>query len=393
MRTITVLGSTGSVGKSVIDVLKRFGKDNFVVSALVAGSDYKTLATQAIELKARFVVLRDSSKSSLLKEMLNGYPTTVLAGDNGIKEICQLGHDIVVVAISGFASLLPTHYSIMSGSSSIIIASKESLVCAGRLLKERVRQHGNKLLPIDSEHNAIFQVFEQDNLSAIDSITITGSGGPFRGFSASALKNVGLRQALKHPKWNMGKKITIDSATLFNKGLEVIEAHHLFDIPLDNINVTINPECIVHGLVQYKDGSMLAQLGYPDMRIPILHALHWPKRYSGPESFKPLNLVEVSRLTFEAVNEDLFPSIKLCKQAFEMGEQAMLMLNAANEVAVKYFLCNKIKFLDIFKIVEALLEKQTFTLRNIPCIEDMIALECEFKSKVEEFISQFITAP
>lgn len=392
MRTITILGSTGSVGKSVIDVLKRFGKDNFVVSALVAHSDYKTLAAQAIELKARFIAIGNSSKSSLLKEMLDGHPTTVLAGDDGIKEICQLKSDIVVVAISGFASLLPTYYSIVSGSSSIIIASKESLVCAGRLLKQYVREQGNKLLPIDSEHNAIFQVFEQENFNAIDSITITGSGGPFRGLSEAELKQVDSAQALKHPKWSMGKKITIDSATLFNKGLEVIEAHHLFNIPLDNINVTINPECIVHGLVQYKDGSMLAQLGYPDMRIPILHALHWPKRYAGLESFKPLNLVELSALTFEAVNEDLFPSIKLCRQAFVMGEQAMLMLNVANEVAVKHFLCNKIKFLDIFKIVRGLLEKQTFTLRNIPCIEDMIDLEREFKSKVEEFISKFIAS-
>ena len=244
---------------------------------------------------------------------------------------------------------------------------------------------GNQIIPIDSEAHAIFQVFERMNIDAIDSITITGSGGPFRGFSQADLSTVDAVQALRHPKWKMGKKITIDSATLFNKGLEIIEAHYLFELPLDKIKVVITPECIVHGLVQYKDGSTLAQLGYPDMRVPILHALYWPKRYCGFKSFKTLDLIDVSKLTFEEANEELFPAIKLCRAAFGMGEQAVLMLNAANEVAVEYFLENKIQFLDIFNMISNLLEKQVFTLRNISYIEEIIALEFEFKSKAKEF--------
>lgn len=382
-KTVTILGSTGSVGQSVVKVLKEFGNGNFIVSALVAYSDHKALAKQAIDLKAKFVGLQDASNLTALKELLAGHKTKVMVGDTGIKEICQMKTDIVVIAIPGFASIMPTYYSILSGSKSIIIASKEALVCGGRILKECLARAGNQIIPIDSEHNAIFQIFEQKNRQSIESITLTGSGGPFRKFSKATLNKVTAAQALKHPKWEMGKKITIDSATLFNKGLEIIEAHYLFDVPMTQIKVVIQPECIMHGLVQYKDGSMLAHMAYPDMRIPILHAFYWPTRYCDGKSFKPLDLDEIKNLAFEPVNEQLFPAIKLCRRAFEMGEQAVLMLNTANEIAVRHFLAGKIKFLDIFKIIEGALRIK-FTQEKIQSMDDIVALESESRLKIFE---------
>jgi 1-deoxy-D-xylulose-5-phosphate reductoisomerase len=388
--TTTILGSTGSIGRSTLDVIRKFGRDRFKIVALVAGSDYQTLAAQAIEFEAKFVAIQDDKHLAQLRDLLRGYDVKVGAGVEAIKEVCELASDIVVVAIVGFASLLPAYHSIMSGSRKIIIASKESIVCAGRLLKEWAAKMGSLIVSADSEHNAVFQAFDRQFPSSVESITITASGGPFRGMSRHDLESVDLLQALKHPKWQMGPKITVDCATLFNKGLEVIEAHHLFDVPLDRINVVVHPESILHGMVQYKDGSALAQLSYPDMRTPILHSLCWPERYQGRHAMRSLSLLDVARLNFEPVDDISFPAIKLCREACNLSEQAVLLLNASNEVAVQYFLKRQIKFLDIFKIVDSILRTQTFNTKLIHSVEEVLALEAEFRVKSKEFIHKLI---
>lgn len=386
-KTISILGSTGSVGKSAIDVIKKSGSKDFKVLALVAGSDYQALAKQAIELNAKFVAIAEEKRFKDLKEALSFYDIHVAAGASGVQEACSLKADMTIASISGIAGLTPVYQAISSGSD-ILLANKESMVCAGRILLELAEKCKSKIIPIDSEHNAIFQVFDYQNKEAIESIILTCSGGPFKGYKHSDLESIDVSKALAHPRWSMGKKISIDSATLFNKGLEVIEARYLFDIHLDKIKVVIHPESIIHGLVQYKDGSLLSQMGRPDMRVPITHALYWPKRYKGSPLFRPLNLTDVRKLTFEDVDNVVFPAIELCRAAFAKGEQSLVLLNAANEVAVQHFLEKEIKFLDIFKIVDTLLERQVFAKKKSDSIEEVIVWDREFRAKTKEFIQK-----
>lgn len=383
MTKITIFGSTGSIGEQTLDVISKSKKESFEITALTANSNYKKLAEQALAFRPKYVAIKDHTKHTKLKEALRHTDTNILTGDEGINYVASLNNDKVIAGISGSAGLESTYISLKSGAD-VLFANKESLVCAGQLLKNAAKEGNAKLIPLDSEHNAIFQVFEEKNRSAIKKIILTASGGPFRTFSAEDLKNVTPEQALKHPNWVMGKKITIDCATLFNKGLELIEAYHLFDIPLDQIDVIVHPQSTVHSMVTYNDGSTLAQLGTPDMRTPITHGLYWPSRYDGINIVKPLDFSQIKSLDFEEPRHELFPSINLCRHSIKLGKSYPAALNAANEVAVDLFLKGEIKFLDIFKYVESYLESHKPI--EIKSIEELLKLDAEMKIQAKELL-------
>jgi len=377
-KKISIFGSTGSIGEQTLDVISKSPRGMFDILALTANSNISRLEKQAHLFKPKFVVINDDSKYKELKSALSSLETKVLSGDEGTAEVASLQNDQVVAGISGSAGLQSTYLALKKGSD-VLFANKESLVCAGKLLKETAQKSGAKLIPLDSEHNAIFQVTESENKSAINKIILTASGGPFRGYSLENLKNITLEQALKHPNWVMGKKITIDSATLFNKGLEIIEAYYLFDMPLEKIEVVVHPESIIHSMVQYDDGSTLAQLGNHDMRIPICHGLYWPQRYKGEHIVKSLDFTQIKSLNFEEPDHKAFPSLNICREAMRLGKTFPIALNASNEIAVDCFLKKRIGFLDIFKIVEKSLE--THTPENISSINDIILLDKKLRKE------------
>ncbi|MCH9753427.1 MAG: 1-deoxy-D-xylulose-5-phosphate reductoisomerase [Alphaproteobacteria bacterium] len=373
---VTIFGSTGSIGKQALDVISHSTNECFSIQALTANQNYTELAKQINKFKPKYAVINDTSKLDLLNSLLNHSETKILTGAEGMVYAAQLDNDQVIAGISGSAGLHTTYLALTTGAN-VLFANKESLVCAGNLLKTTEKKSGSKLIPLDSEHNAIFQVFEEANRKSIDKIILTASGGPFREKSKLDLENVTIDQALKHPNWNMGKKITIDCATLFNKGLEVIEAHYLFDMPVEKIDVVIHPESTIHSMVQYKDGSTLAQLGNPDMRTPICHGLYWPNRYSGHQIVENLNFFKLKQLNFEEPNNDLFPSLTMCKHSVRLGKSFPMALNASNEIAVDYFLNGRIKFTDIFKLVEMFLERHK--PQDISSIEAILKLDKELK--------------
>ncbi|MFN4311461.1 MAG: 1-deoxy-D-xylulose-5-phosphate reductoisomerase [Ferrovibrio sp.] len=352
-RRVTILGSTGSVGRSTIDLLSR-EPERFPVEALTAQSNVALLADQAMMLRSRLAVIGDESLLPELRQRLAGSGIEAAAGSRAIIEAAARPAEWVMAAIVGAAGLEPTLAAVRRGAI-VALANKETLVCAGALVMREAAQQGATILPVDSEHNAIFQVFDFNAPETVDRVILTASGGPFRTLSLGEMREVTPAQAIAHPVWSMGAKISVDSATLMNKGLELIEASFLFPVPEPRIEVLIHPQSVIHSLVSYVDGSVLAQLGSPDMRTPIAVALAWPSRMATPAG--RLDLAAVAKLTFEVPDSARFPALNLARQALQTGGAAPTILNAANEVAVDAFLNGRIGFLDITRIVEQTLTR------------------------------------
>lgn len=352
-RRVTILGSTGSVGRSTIDLVMR-EPERFPVEALTAQSNVALLAEQAMQVKAKLAVIGDETLLAELRQRLAGSGIETAAGAGAIVEAAARSAEWVMAAIVGAAGLEPTLAAVRRGAL-VALANKESLVCAGELVMREAALHGATILPVDSEHNAIFQVFDFDAPESIDRVILTASGGPFRTLNLSEMREVTPAQAIAHPVWSMGAKISVDSATLMNKGLEMIEASFLFPVPESRIEVLIHPQSVIHSLVSYVDGSVLAQLGTPDMRTPIAVALAWPGRMATPAT--RLDLAAIAKLTFEVPDFARFPALNLTRQALQTGGAAPTILNAANEVAVDAFLNGRIGFLDITRIVEQTLAR------------------------------------
>jgi len=350
-RSVSILGATGSIGRSTLDLVER-GGDAFEVLALTARSDVAGLADAARRTRARRAVIGDETLYSALRDALAGSDTEAAAGCDAICEAATMGADWTMAAIVGTAGLKPVMSALRQGRT-VALANKESLVLAGDLMTRAAEGAGATLLPVDSEHNAVFQCFPHEDPSRVRRIILTASGGPFRTLSQEEMARVTPAQAVKHPNWSMGAKISVDSATLMNKGLELIEAHHLFPVGNDKLSVLVHPQSVVHSLVEYVDGSMLAQLGPPDMRTPIAHTLAWPQRMRTP--VEPLDLAKIARLDFEEPDLDRFPALSLALQAMKAGGARPGVLNAANEEAVAAFLAGRIGFLDIALIVDKVL--------------------------------------
>jgi 1-deoxy-D-xylulose-5-phosphate reductoisomerase len=373
-RRVAILGSTGSVGCNTVELVAA-DPDSYEVEALVAQRSVERLAEQARQLRAKLAVVADDSKYRDLKAALNGTGIEVAAGASAVVEAASRPADWVMAAIVGAAGLAPTLAAVRRGAL-VALANKEVLVCAGALVMSEARRHGARLLPVDSEHNAIFQVFDFAQTHAIERIVLTASGGPFRERPLAAMAAVTPAEAVAHPNWRMGAKISVDSATMMNKGLEVIEAHHLFALESERVAVVVHPQSVVHGLVYYKDGSVLAQLGSPDMRTPIANALGWPDRIAAPSP--RLDLAQLGRLTFEAPDPERFPALRLARAALESGGGAATVLNAANEITVAAFLDNRIGFLDIAAIVERTLE--VLPDRRIDSLDDVYDTDREARA-------------
>jgi 1-deoxy-D-xylulose-5-phosphate reductoisomerase len=352
-RTVTIFGATGSVGTSTLDLIAR-SPEKFAVQALTAHSDVAALARLAVAHNARLAVIGDESRYGELKTALRDTNIAVAAGPQALIEAASLGADWTMAAIVGCAGLAPTLAAIRQGRT-VALANKEALVSAGALMTDAVAASGATLLPVDSEHNAIFQCLSGGRIEEVARIILTASGGPFRTLSLDEMRAVTPAQAVKHPNWSMGAKISIDSATMMNKGLELIEAHHLFPVGLDRLEIIVHPQSVVHSMVEFRDHSTLAQLGSPDMRVPIAHALAWPERMATP--CHPLDLATIGRLDFEAPDLVRFPAIRLARAAIEAGGARPAILNAANEVAVAAFLEGRIGFLEIAMIVEETLTR------------------------------------
>ena len=351
-RRVTILGSTGSVGCNTLDLIER-RPEAFAVEALTANGSAERLAEQARRVGAKLAVVADVSRYQDLKKALAGSGVEAAAGAQAVAEAAGRPAEWVMAAIVGAAGLAPTIAAVRRGAI-VALANKETLVCAGSLMTAEVARHGATLLPVDSEHNAIFQVLDFDHLEAVDRIILTASGGPFRGLSRAAMAEVTPEQAVAHPNWDMGAKISVDSATMMNKGLELIEAHHLFGLAEARIEILVHPQSVVHSMVAYSDGSVLAQMGQPDMRTPIAYTLAWPDRMAAPVA--RLDLAEIGQLTFEAPDIERFPALRLARQALRAGGSAPTILNAANEVAVAAFLDGRLDFLGIADVVERTLE-------------------------------------
>ncbi|MFZ3234017.1 MAG: 1-deoxy-D-xylulose-5-phosphate reductoisomerase [Stellaceae bacterium] len=365
MRSVTILGSTGSIGQNTIDLLQR-NPDAFRVEALTASRNSTLLAQQARSLGARFVAIADPDHYPVLREALAGTGIETGCGPQALIEAAQRPAEWVMAGIVGAAGLAPTLAAIRRGVI-VAFANKEVLVCAGALVMDEVARHGATLLPVDSEHNAIWQCFDRNRADTIDRIILTASGGPFRERAVEDMRRVTPAEAVAHPNWNMGAKISVDSATMMNKGLELIEAHHLFRLPPERVDIVVHAQSIVHGAVVYRDGSVLAQLGSPDMRTPIAYALAWPDRISAPT--KRLDLAAVGKLTFEAPDEERFPALRVAREALLRGGGAPTVLNAANETAVHAFLEGRIGFLEIVEAVEATLA--AVPADNLESLEDV----------------------
>ena len=352
VRSITILGATGSIGASTVDLIKR-EPERYRVESISARRNAAALGKIAREVGARHAVVADPAAYRDLKSALSGSRIEAAAGEEALIEAAQRPADWVMASISGSVGLKPTMAAIERGAT-VALANKECLVCAGSLFMRRAASAGATVLPVDSEHNAVFQALGSGHRADVRRAILTASGGPFRTWSKEAIKAATPEQALRHPNWSMGPKVTIDSATLMNKGLELIEAHHLFALRPDEIDVLVHPQSVVHGLVEFRDGSVVAQLGSPDMRIPIAHCLAWPRRINGPAA--RLDLAKVRELTFEAPDLDRFPALALARRAMESGGAAPTVLNAADEVAVAEFIAGRIGFTAIAALVEATLD-------------------------------------
>jgi 1-deoxy-D-xylulose-5-phosphate reductoisomerase len=378
-RSVTILGSTGSIGTQTINLLKA-APDRYRVVALVGGSNAGLLAEQALALRAERAVVSDPAYYPALRQALSGSGIEAACGDAAIIEAAAMPADWTMAAITGAAGLAPTLTAIRRGRA-VALANKEALVCAGPVMMRAVRAAGATLLPVDSEHNAIFQAMAEDNRGAVERIVLTASGGPFLKASRADMEAATPEVALRHPVWSMGAKISIDSATMMNKGLEVIEAARLFDMAEDRIGVLIHPQSVIHGLVCYHDGSMLAQLGSPDMRIPIAHTLAWPSRVA--TSSPRLDLAAVARLEFLEPDLEQFPALALARDALRAGGGAPTILNAANEIAVAAFLQRRIGFLDIAGTVARVLHSMGTTVAGT--LDEVIALDRDARRSAERF--------
>ena len=385
-RSVTVLGATGSIGDSTMDLL-RASKDRYRVEALTAHTNVRALAGLAKEFDARYVAVADSSRLQELKDALAGTRTECGAGESAVIEAAARPADWVMAAVSGAAGLKPALAAVDRGAT-VALANKECLVCAGDFFMERARKAGACILPADSEHNALFQALASGNRDELLRVIITASGGPFRTWSPADIEQATLAQALKHPNWSMGQKITIDSASMMNKGLEVIEAAYLFNLTADEIDVLVHPQSIIHGMVEFSDHSVMAQLGTPDMRTPIAHCLGWPDRIKGQAA--KLDLAKIGQLTFEAPDFARFPGLRLAFEALRTGHGATTVFNAANEVAVAAFIAGKIRFGAIARLVEATLEAWSREGNRAPLAsaDDAIAVDHNARNKAVTLLPQ-----
>lgn len=377
MKKIALLGSTGSIGTQTLDVVRE-QKDMKIV-ALAANRQVDLLEKQVREFRPVLAVLYDEAAAADLRVRLADLPVRVASGMEGLVELAELETaDIVVTAIVGMIGIRPTLAAIRAGKD-IALANKETLVTAGHLIMPLAAEKGVKILPVDSEHSAIFQCLQGADHGEISKLIITASGGPFRGRTADELKDVTVADALKHPNWSMGAKITIDSATMVNKGLEVIEAGWLFSVPAEQIEVVVQPQSIIHSMVEFRDGAVMAQLGTPDMRLPIQYALTWPDRRS--LSGERLDFRKLSGIQFEQPDSETLRGLPLAYEAIKAGGSMTTVLNAANEAAVSLFLREKIKFLDIYRLIEEAM--QGHCVIPDPCLDDILAVEAEVRRKTE----------
>jgi 1-deoxy-D-xylulose-5-phosphate reductoisomerase len=368
-RAIAILGATGSVGKSALDLIER-SPDRFDVAAVTASTNVAALADIARRTGARLAVIADESLLPQLRERLAGTPCQVAAGEGALIDAATGEAELVIAAIVGCAGLRSTMAAVEAGKT-VALANKEALVTAGQLMTDAARSSKATLLPVDSEHNAIFQCLAGNHIENVASITLTASGGPFRTSSAEAIAAATPAQAIAHPNWSMGAKISVDSATMINKGLELIEARYLFGLPSERIRILIHPQSVVHSMVAFVDGSVLAQLGMPDMRIPIAYALAWPERIETPAP--RLDLASIARLDFEEPDVDRFPALRLARAALEAGGAAPIVLNAANEVAVARFLAGHLRFPDIVTVVDETLQRSDLAVPR--SVEDVLEID------------------
>ena len=373
-KRIAILGSTGSIGKQSLEVIEN-NQDKFEVEVLTANNNADLLIRQAKKFQPNAVVIANAEKYKYVSEALAKEPMKVYAGNDALNQVVQIDAvDLVLTAMVGYSGLMPTYNALKAGKN-IALANKETLVVAGEIITKLAREKEADILPVDSEHSAIFQCLVGEFMNPVEKIILTCSGGPFRGKKENELQNATVDNALTHPNWNMGAKITIDSATLMNKGLEMIEAHWLFGIHPSKIDVVVHPQSIIHSLVQFQDGSIKAQLGLPDMRLPIQYALGFPYRIKN--DFKRFSFLDFPNLTFEQPNTKIFRNLALSYDALERGGNMPCILNAANETVVKAFLNRKIGFLDMPKIIEQSMQKSVFIEK--PSLDDLIQTNAETK--------------
>ncbi|MBK5911946.1 1-deoxy-D-xylulose-5-phosphate reductoisomerase [Rhodothalassium salexigens] len=379
-KSVTILGSTGSVGANTLDLIGR-DPDAYTVVALTANENVAALAEQCRRFRPQLAVIANPERYGDLVAALDGTGIEVRAGADAVIEAASLPADWLMGAIVGAAGLKPTMAAVERGTT-VALANKECLVCAGELVTAAVERCGSILLPVDSEHNAIFQVFDFDKADDVSRILLTASGGPFRTRARDSLAQVTPEEAVAHPNWSMGAKISVDSATMMNKGLELIEAYHLFPVPEERIEIVVHPQSIIHSMVEYADGSVLAQLGSPDMRTPIGYTLGWPERIATPSP--RLDFATLARLDFEAPDPDRFPALTLTRDALRAGGSAPAVMNAANEVAVKHFLNRTLSFLGITDVVAETLA--AMPARPLADLDDVIALDAEARRRAEEAV-------
>lgn len=381
-KSVTILGATGSIGKSTVDIIRRY-PDKYRVVALTGNQNVPLLAEQAKMLRAEVAVTANKDKHSELKSLLSGTSVRVEAGFDAVIDAAKLDADWTMSAIVGAAGLLPTMEVVKRGKT-LALANKETLVCAGEIVMKAIKDAQTTLVPVDSEHSAIFQTLESEHRAAVDRILLTASGGPFREKDSAFMEKVTPEQAVAHPNWSMGAKISVDSATMMNKGLEIIEAFHLFGFGADKIEVLVHPQSIVHSAVGYVDGSVLAHMGMPDMRTPISYALAYPDRMVSPTA--KLDLTALSGLTFSAPDETRFPALRLAKECLKKGQAATAIMNAANEVAVGAFLRREIGFLDIVRVVEKIVER--LPANPVATIHDVIAVDLLAREETKRYLDE-----
>lgn len=381
-KSISIFGATGSVGLSTLDLVRQH-REQYNIIALTANGNAAQLAALAKEFSAEIAVVADDAAYPELKQQLAGTSIEAASGPDALIAAAALGADWTMAAIVGCAGLPPTLEALRCGKT-VALANKEALVSAGALMITEAGKAGATLLPVDSEHNAIFQALQGGRIDQVRKITLTASGGPFRTWSREQMADVTPEQAVAHPNWDMGAKISVDSATMMNKGLELIEAHHLFPVGLENIEILVHPQSVIHSMVEYRDCSTLAQLGSPDMRIPIANALAWPDRMT--TNCQPLNLAEIARLDFEQPDENRFPATKIARAAIMAGGAKPAMLNAANEVAVAAFLNRAVQFLDITEIVSRLLD--SYSPPDPSELADIFAIDKETRVRTEQLVEE-----
>ncbi len=389
-RKVTILGSTGSVGVSTLDLIEHSSaiphEREIVVEALTANANVELLAEQARKFNPKFVAIGNEEKLPQLRDLLGDTDIEIAGGTSGICEAAQRDADWVMAAIVGAAGLAPTLEAAKRGAA-IALANKECLVCAGDVLMAKIRDAGGSLLPVDSEHNAMFQVFDFERPERVTRLILTASGGPFRTWDAGKMENATPAQAVAHPNWSMGAKISVDSATMMNKGLELIEAAHIFPVHADNIEILVHPQSVIHSMVEYIDGSVLAQLGTPDMRTPIASTLAWPDRMSSPSA--KLDFTKNAELTFEAPDETKFPALRLIREVVAKGGAYPAILNASNEIAVEAFLGERIKFGDIARVTQSVLDKadqENWPSAGLSTIEDVIEADTKGRSLAQAVV-------